>query len=187
MNRDRRRLDHRTLTELPRRGIATLQAGSKPTEVAVAMGVNLRTVFRWLASHRSGDGGKLDVKALEWVYDTVVGKNPLQLPFALWTAGMVLELIARRLGAAAESQFGVSVAGADGVERAATYLASLSTGPGGGPSLVRGWVWSCSTMQPSLSVGFERTQDDKSNHGDDNGASVVGMCSFPTTGSHLRP
>ena len=81
-------------------------------EVAAAMGVNLRTVFRWLALYRSGGWGKLearkrggrppklDGKGLKWVYDTVVGKNPLQLqfPFALWTAGMVRELIARRLG-----------------------------------------------------------------------------------------
>ena len=93
-----------------RRGIASLEAGSKPTEVAAAMGVNLRTVFRWLALYRSGGWGKLearkrggrppklDGKGLKWVYDTVVGKNPLQFPFALWTAGMVRELIARRLG-----------------------------------------------------------------------------------------
>ena len=112
MNTDGRKLDHRTLTELRRRGIASLQAGSKPTEVAAAMGVNLRTVFRWLALYRSGGWGKLearkrggrppklDGKGLKWVYDTVVGKNPLQLqfPFALWTAGMVRELIAKRLG-----------------------------------------------------------------------------------------
>lgn len=89
------------IDELRRRGIASLQAGCKPTEVTAAVGVNLHTVFRWLGLYRSGRWGKLeackrggrppklDAKALKWVYDTVVEKNPLQFPFALWTAKSV--------------------------------------------------------------------------------------------------
>ena len=73
-------MDHRTLTELRRRGIVSLEAGSKPAEVAVAMGVNLRTVLRWLALYRRGRWGKvdarkgggwppkLDAKGLKWGY-----------------------------------------------------------------------------------------------------------------------
>ena len=110
MNTDARRLDHKTLTELRKRAVACVQAGESPACVAEAMGVNLRTVFRWLALYRGGGWGKLDArkrggrppklqaKALKWIYGTVLGKSPLQLkfPFALWTAAMVRELIAKR-------------------------------------------------------------------------------------------
>ena len=108
MNTDARRLDHRTLTELRKRAVAWVRAGQSPEAVAGAMGVNLRTVFRWLALYRSGGWDKLDARkrggrppklearALKWIYDTVLGKSPLQLkfPFALWTASMVRLLIA---------------------------------------------------------------------------------------------
>ena len=110
MNTDGRRLDHKTLTELRKRAIASVQTGEKPWAVAGALGVNLRTVFRWLALYRSGGWGKLDARKrggrrpkldgeeLKWVYDTVVEKSPMQLkfPFALWTAAMVREMIAKQ-------------------------------------------------------------------------------------------
>ena len=54
MNTDGRRLDHKMLTELRKRAIASVQTGEKPWAVAGVLGVNLRTVFRWLALYRSG-------------------------------------------------------------------------------------------------------------------------------------
>ena len=68
--------------------------------MARALGVNLRTVFRWLALYCSGGWGNLDAQALKWLYDTVLGKSPLQLkfPFALWISAMVGDLIAKHLG-----------------------------------------------------------------------------------------
>ena len=112
MNTDARTLDHKTLTELRKRAVASVQQGQRPEDVARALGVNLRTVFRWLALYRSGGWSKLDARkrggrppkleaqALKWVYDTVLGTNPLQLkfPFALWTTAMIGELIAKRFG-----------------------------------------------------------------------------------------
>ena len=112
MKTDARALDHKTLTELRKRGVAAVQAGESPDSVAAALGVNLRTVFRWLAQYRHGGWGKLDAHkrggrppkldggALRWVYKTVVDKTPLQLnfPFALWTAAMVQVLILDRYG-----------------------------------------------------------------------------------------
>ena len=110
MKSDARALNHSTLTELRKRGVAAVQSGESPTQVAAALGVNLRTLFRWLAQYRRGGWGqldarkrggrppKLDGRALRWIYNTVVNKNPQQLnfPFALWTAAMVRTLIAER-------------------------------------------------------------------------------------------
>ncbi len=110
MKTDARALDHSTLTELRKRGVAAVQSGENPTVVAAALGVNLRSVFRWLAEYRRGGwdrltahkrGGrppKLNGAALRWIYKAVADKNPLQFkfPFALWTAAMVQALIAER-------------------------------------------------------------------------------------------
>lgn len=104
---DARALDHRTLTELRRRGVASVQSGQTPEAVASALGVSRATVYGWLALYRHGGWGaldakkrggrrpKLDGKALRWVFDTVTSKSPLQLrfKFALWTSKMVAELI----------------------------------------------------------------------------------------------
>lgn len=112
MGMDGRKLDHKTLSELRKRAVASIESGEKPQAVAKALGVNLRTVFRWLALYRDGGWGglharkrggrrpKLDATELRWVYETVVEKSPMQLkfPFALWTATMVRELIARQFG-----------------------------------------------------------------------------------------
>jgi transposase len=108
MRTDGRGLTHATLTELRKRGVAAVQSGESPTQVAAALGVNLRTLFRWLALYRRGGwdhldarkrGGrppKLDGRALRWIYRTLSSMNPQQLrfPFALWTAAMVQTLIA---------------------------------------------------------------------------------------------
>ncbi len=110
MKTDARALDHAMLTELRRRGVAAVQSGEVPRLVAAALGVNLRTLFRWLAQYRRGGWGQLDARkrggrppkldgpALRWIYNTVANKNPQQLkfPFALWTAAMVQALIGER-------------------------------------------------------------------------------------------
>jgi len=109
---DSRRLDHKTLTELRKRGVASVQQGESPEVVAAALGINRTTIYDWLALYRQGGwkaldarkrGGKkrkLDGKALRWLYRTITLKNPLQMKFefALWTCEMVRQLIARRFG-----------------------------------------------------------------------------------------
>jgi len=109
---DARRLDHRTLTELRKRAVASVQDGQSPEVVAKALGINRVTIYGWLARYRQGGwsalearkrGGrptKLDGKAMAWIYRTVTTKNPLQMKFtfALWTAKMVGQVISRKFG-----------------------------------------------------------------------------------------
>jgi transposase len=107
---DGRKLDHKTLTELRKRAVGSVQDGQSPEVVAKALGINRASMYNWLALYRKGGWGaldaqkrggkkpKLDGKAIEWIYKTVTLKNPLQLKFtfALWTAMMVRQLIYRQ-------------------------------------------------------------------------------------------
>ena len=109
---DARKLDHKTLTELRKRGVASVQDGQSPEIVAQVLGINRVTIYGWLSRYRHGGWGALDAKkrggrtpkldglALQWIYQTVTDKNPLQLKFtfALWTAKMIGQLIYQRFG-----------------------------------------------------------------------------------------
>jgi len=109
---DARKLDHKTLTELRKRAVTSVQNNQSPEMVAKALGIDRRTIYGWLARYRNGGwhaldakkrGGrppKLDGKAMEWIYRTITLKNPLQLKFtfALWTAKMIGEVIYRQFG-----------------------------------------------------------------------------------------
>jgi len=75
MKTDGRVLDHVTLTELRKRGVTAVQAGESPTGVAAALGVSLRTLFRWLALYRRGGWGTNSMQT------SVVGVRPS------WPAG----------------------------------------------------------------------------------------------------
>jgi transposase len=109
---DARKLTHKTLTELRKRGVASVQNGQSPEVVAVALCISRATMYGWLSRYRDGGwdaldarkrGGrkpKLNAKAIRWIYKTVTEKNPLQLKFtfALWTAKMIGQVIYRKFG-----------------------------------------------------------------------------------------
>ena len=109
---DARKLKHESLTDLRMRGVQSIQNGNSPYEVARNFGVVLATVYNWLSLYRSGGwdalrankrGGRyrlINAKQLKWIYDTITGKNPMQLkfPFALWTAVIIGELIYKKFG-----------------------------------------------------------------------------------------
>lgn len=109
---DARKLDHKTLTAVRQRAVASVQEGQSPEVVAKTMGVARATMYGWLARYRDGGWSSLDAKkrggrppkldgpALQWIFRTVTTKNPLQLKFtyALWTAKMVGKVIADRFG-----------------------------------------------------------------------------------------
>ena len=108
--KDARRLDHKTLTELRKRAVGSVQEGQSPSNVAKALGVTRAAVYVWLALYRHGGWGaldahkrggrpgKLDAKALSWLYNTITSKNPLQMKFtfALWTSRMIREMIRQK-------------------------------------------------------------------------------------------
>jgi transposase len=109
---DARSFSHQTLEEMRTAAVERVEAGESPEAVATGLGINRRTIYRWLASYSSGGiealkakpipgaPPKLNAKQTARLCRLLHSKNPLQLKFefALWTLSMIRELIHREFG-----------------------------------------------------------------------------------------
>lgn len=107
---DARTYSHHALEEIRLSAIKRVEAGESPELVATGMGINRRTIYRWLeAYHYGGEEAlkakpipgappKLNAKQMEKLARIVREKNPQQLKFeyALWTLAMIRELIRQK-------------------------------------------------------------------------------------------
>lgn len=110
--RDGRALDHKTLEEFRIRAVQQVEAGESPEDVIRVLGFGRTVIYDWLAKYREGGiealrakpiagrPSKLAGKQIKWLYRTITSKNPLQLrfEFALWTRGMIRDLIREQFG-----------------------------------------------------------------------------------------
>ncbi|NBS17432.1 MAG: IS630 family transposase [Gammaproteobacteria bacterium] len=109
---DARSHDHHALQVMRQQAVKAVRNGETATSVAAAMGVNIRTVFRWLADFAEGGQNALlakpipgrppilDADQLQWIAKTVKDHTPQQMrfEFALWTLSLVGEVIYQKFG-----------------------------------------------------------------------------------------
>jgi transposase len=109
-DQDARKLSHETLEEIRIRAVRQVEAGESPEAVIKALGFSRTCIYNWLAAYREGGYDALRAKKLEGrptklsgkqiqqLYGYIVCKTPLQFQFAfaLWTCGLIRELIRKK-------------------------------------------------------------------------------------------
>jgi transposase len=112
--RDGRKISHEALEEIRIRAVLQVEGGESPEAVIKALGFDRTCIYRWIAVYREGGLDALKAKKLEGrprklsgkqvqkLYDLIVRNSPLQFRFAyaLWTAGIIRELIRTKFGVA---------------------------------------------------------------------------------------
>jgi transposase len=109
---DGRKLDHHTLQVMRQQAIKAVREGRTATSVAAAFGLNVRTVFTWLAKFSEGGEEALLAKPIpgrppkvsdeemRWIAQAVRDHTPQQfeLKYGLWTLPLIAKLIDRQFG-----------------------------------------------------------------------------------------
>lgn len=109
---DGRKLGRRVLPAFRMQAVKAIREGQTPETVAASMGVNVRSVFRWLAAFNSGGQNALQENPapgrpttvtpdqMAWLAKAICEKSPLQLrfKFGLWTLSIIRALIERQFG-----------------------------------------------------------------------------------------
>lgn len=109
---DARKLGPKAQEHLRRSAMQRIDAGESPEAVASGIGINRRTIYKWISAYhyggddalktdtRPGRPGKLDGKQLGKLSKIIRTKNPQQLKFdyALWTIPMIRRLIREQFG-----------------------------------------------------------------------------------------
>lgn len=111
-NSDGRAIDHHSLQVMRQQAIKAVREGQTAQSVAAAFGVNVRSVFRWLADFASGGQNallakpipgrpsKVSAQEMRWLAQAVRDYTPLQyeFEFGLWTLSLIRALINRQFG-----------------------------------------------------------------------------------------
>jgi transposase len=107
---DARSYSHQTLQEIRIDAVRRVEAGESPEDVITGIGMNRRTIYRWLAAyHYGGEESlkakpivgapmKMNAKQMAKLAKIIRQKNPMQLKFeyALWTLAMIRQLILKQ-------------------------------------------------------------------------------------------
>lgn len=109
---DGRGIGHPPLQAMRQQGVKAVGNGGSATAVAKASGVNVRSVFRWLADYASGGQKALQAEPIpgrpqkiapdeiRWLAETLKDETPQQFEFehAPWAPALVGEVLARQFG-----------------------------------------------------------------------------------------
>jgi transposase len=109
---DGRKLDHHALQVMRQQAIKAVRDGQPVASVAAAFGMNVTTIFRWLAKFAEGGQNallakpipgrppKVSAEEMRWIAQAVKDNTPQQFKFefGLWTLSLLRELINRQFG-----------------------------------------------------------------------------------------